>query len=36
MGTVEQPSKLEEGPQFWKDKEHVQIFEGLEASFRRT
>ena len=28
MGTVEQPSKLEEGPQFWKDKEHIQIYEG--------
>ncbi|CAE7030829.1 unnamed protein product [Symbiodinium sp. CCMP2592] len=34
MGTVEQPSKLEEGPQFWKDKEHVQIFEGVHQVFK--
>ena len=28
MGTVDQPSKLEQGLQFWQDKEGVQIFEG--------
>ena len=32
MGTVQQPKKLEEGLEFWKDKEGVQMFEGPDCT----